>query len=106
MCICRYSRSGKIAEYIGEQKGYASAFMLPEYSGKKPLLRWEVLTQNEKTNSSEEAARIIVSTQQGSTSMLQRQLKLGYNRAGRIMDQLEAAGIVGMGSMVQKQEKS
>ncbi|HAI80712.1 MAG TPA: hypothetical protein DCL65_06740, partial [Chryseobacterium sp.] len=50
---------------------------------------------NEKDALFEDAARIIVSTQQGSTSMLQRQLKLGYNRAGRIMDQLEASGIVG-----------
>jgi S-DNA-T family DNA segregation ATPase FtsK/SpoIIIE len=50
---------------------------------------------NEKDALFEEAARIVVSTQQGSTSMLQRQLKLGYNRAGRIMDQLEASGIVG-----------
>ena len=50
---------------------------------------------NERDAMFEEAARIIVGTQQGSTSMLQRQLKLGYNRAGRIMDQLEAAGIVG-----------
>ena len=85
----------KIAEYIGEQKGYASAFMLPEYSGEETTSTVGSFDPNEKDQLFEEAARIIVSTQQGSTSMLQRQLKLGYNRAGRIMDQLEAAGIVG-----------
>lgn len=85
----------KIAEYIGEQKGYATAFMLPEYSGEEASSTVAAFDPNEKDQLFEEAARIIVSTQQGSTSMLQRQLKLGYNRAGRIMDQLEAAGIVG-----------
>lgn len=85
----------KIAEYIGEQKGYATAFMLPEYSGEEASSTVSAFDPNEKDQLFEEAARIIVSTQQGSTSMLQRQLKLGYNRAGRIMDQLEAAGIVG-----------
>ena len=85
----------KIAEYIGEQKGYSTAFMLPEYSGEETTSTVGSFDPNEKDQLFEEAARIIVSTQQGSTSMLQRQLKLGYNRAGRIMDQLEAAGIVG-----------
>lgn len=85
----------KIAEFIGEQKGYATAFMLPEYSSEDATSTVAAFDPNEKDQLFEEAARIIVSTQQGSTSMLQRQLKLGYNRAGRIMDQLEAAGIVG-----------
>lgn len=85
----------KIAEYIGEQKGYATAFMLPEYNGEENTSTVAAFDPNEKDQLFEEAARIIVSSQQGSTSMLQRQLKLGYNRAGRIMDQLEAAGIVG-----------
>ncbi|WP_162073650.1 FtsK/SpoIIIE family DNA translocase [Chryseobacterium fistulae] len=86
----------RIAEYIGEQKGYASAFMLPEYvSEDSSSSGVGAFDPNEKDALFEEAARIIVSTQQGSTSMLQRQLKLGYNRAGRIMDQLEAIGIVG-----------
>ena len=85
----------KIAEFIGEQKGYSTAFMLPEYSGEDATSTVAAFDPNEKDQLFEEAARIIVSTQQGSTSMLQRQLKLGYNRAGRIMDQLEAAGIVG-----------
>lgn len=85
----------RIAEYIGEQKGYASAFQLPEYSSEESTSTAGGFDPNEKDQLFEEAARIVVSTQQGSTSMLQRQLKLGYNRAGRIMDQLEAAGIVG-----------
>ncbi|MGZ5196729.1 MAG: DNA translocase FtsK 4TM domain-containing protein [Kaistella sp.] len=85
----------KIAEFIGEQKGYASAFMLPEYSSEETTSTVGAFDPNEKDALFEDAARIIVSTQQGSTSMLQRQLKLGYNRAGRIMDQLEASGIVG-----------
>ncbi|WP_447950893.1 DNA translocase FtsK 4TM domain-containing protein [Chryseobacterium koreense] len=85
----------KIAEFIGEQKGYAAAFMLPEYSSEETASSAGTFDPNEKDALFEDAARIIVSTQQGSTSMLQRQLKLGYNRAGRIMDQLEASGIVG-----------
>ncbi|ASK29088.1 cell division protein FtsK [Chryseobacterium sp. T16E-39] len=85
----------RVAEFIGEQKGYASAFLLPEYTSEDSTSTVGSFDPNEKDALFEEAARIIVSTQQGSTSMLQRQLKLGYNRAGRIMDQLEASGIVG-----------
>jgi len=85
----------RLAEFIGEQKGYASAFMLPEYVSEETTSTIGAFDPNEKDALFEDAARIIVSTQQGSTSMLQRQLKLGYNRAGRIMDQLEASGIVG-----------
>lgn len=85
----------RLAEFIGEQKGYASALMLPEYVSEDSTSTVGTFDPNEKDALFEEAARIIVSTQQGSTSMLQRQLKLGYNRAGRIMDQLEASGIVG-----------
>ncbi|MDF2931877.1 MAG: translocase FtsK [Chryseobacterium sp.] len=85
----------RLAEFIGEQKGYASAFMLPEYVNEEATSSVGAFDPNEKDQLFDEAARIIVSTQQGSTSMLQRQLKLGYNRAGRIMDQLEASGIVG-----------
>ncbi|MGX9985638.1 DNA translocase FtsK 4TM domain-containing protein [Soonwooa purpurea] len=85
----------KIAEFIGEQKGYADAYLLPEYSGEETSSNVGSFDPNEKDQLFEDAARIIVSTQQGSTSMLQRQLKLGYNRAGRIMDQLEASGVVG-----------
>ena len=85
----------RIAEFIGEQKGYSDAYLLPEYSGEDGSSTVGSFDPNEKDALFEEAARIVVSTQQGSTSMLQRQLKLGYNRAGRIMDQLEATGIVG-----------
>ena len=85
----------KIVEYIGEQKGYSSALILPEAPTEEPSSTVTGFDPNEKDALFEEAARIVVSTQQGSTSMLQRQLKLGYNRAGRIMDQLEASGIVG-----------
>ena len=85
----------RLAEFIGEQKGYASAFMLPEYVNEEATSSVGAFDPNEKDQLFDDAARIIVSTQQGSTSMLQRQLKLGYNRAGRIMDQLEASGIVG-----------
>ena len=85
----------KIADFIGEQKGYASAYMLPEYSVDETTSTVGAFDPNEKDVLFEDAARILVSTQQGSTSMLQRQLKLGYNRAGRIMDQLEASGVVG-----------
>jgi S-DNA-T family DNA segregation ATPase FtsK/SpoIIIE len=85
----------RLAEFIGEQKGYASALLLPEYVSEESTSTVGTFDPNEKDALFEEAARIIVSTQQGSTSMLQRQLKLGYNRAGRIMDQLEASGIVG-----------
>lgn len=85
----------RLAEFIGEQKGYTSAFILPEYVSEDSTSTVGAFDPNEKDALFEDAARIIVSTQQGSTSMLQRQLKLGYNRAGRIMDQLEASGIVG-----------
>lgn len=85
----------KIVDYIGEQKGYSSAFILPEVPSEEGSSSAGSFDPNEKDSLFEEAARIVVGTQQGSTSMLQRQLKLGYNRAGRIMDQLEASGIVG-----------
>ena len=85
----------KIVDFIGSQKGYASAFELPEFEASESSSSAGSFDPNEKDVLFEDAARIVVSTQQGSTSMLQRQLKLGYNRAGRIMDQLEATGIVG-----------
>lgn len=85
----------RLADFIGEQKGYASAFLLPEYTSEETTSTVGAFDPNEKDALFEDAARIVVSTQQGSTSMLQRQLKLGYNRAGRIMDQLEASGVVG-----------
>lgn len=85
----------RIAEFVGEQKGYPDAYLLPEYTSDEGSSTVGAFDPNEKDQLFEDAARIVISTQQGSTSMLQRQLKLGYNRAGRIMDQLEAAGVVG-----------
>jgi len=84
----------RVTDFIGNQKGYASAFMLPEYSGDSAEESLEVdLTKRDDLF--EEAARVIVGNQQGSTSLIQRKFSIGYNRAGRIIDQLEAAGIVG-----------
>ncbi|MES2837950.1 MAG: DNA translocase FtsK [Bacteroidota bacterium] len=86
----------RVAEFIGSQRGYPNAFMLPEV----PDTEGEGGTKDDFDPSQrdaffEEAARLIVQHQQGSTSLIQRRLKLGYNRAGRIIDQLEAYGIVG-----------
>lgn len=83
-----------ICKFIGQQRGYPEAFRLPEYVDEKEE-GGATLDMGERDSYFEEAARIIVQTQQGSTSLLQRRLKLGYNRAGRVMDQLEQAGIVG-----------
>jgi S-DNA-T family DNA segregation ATPase FtsK/SpoIIIE len=83
----------KIVDFIGEQNGYPEAFMLPEYVDDKEMEKRDF--GGERDPLFEEAAQVIVATQQGSTSLLQRRMKLGYNRAGRLMDQLEAAGIVG-----------
>jgi S-DNA-T family DNA segregation ATPase FtsK/SpoIIIE len=85
----------KITDFIGTQRAYASAFMLPEYVGEDGDLGKEDIDLSERDKMFDEAARIIVQHQQGSASLLQRKLKLGYNRAGRIVDQLEAAGIIG-----------
>ncbi len=84
----------KITEFIGSQRAYPDAFMLPEYADEESA-DIEDFDPAERDELFEDAARVIVATQQGSTSLLQRKLKLGYNRAGRIIDQLEAAGIVG-----------
>lgn len=83
----------KICEFIGAQKGYESAYLLPEYEGDEGGAADVDLSDRDALF--EEAARLIVMHQQGSTSLIQRKLKLGYNRAGRLIDQLEAAGIVG-----------
>jgi S-DNA-T family DNA segregation ATPase FtsK/SpoIIIE len=84
----------KICEFIGSQRGYDSAYMLPEYEGEDEGGVSDI-DLSERDALFEEAANMIVMHQQGSTSLLQRKLKLGYNRAGRLIDQLEAAGIVG-----------
>lgn len=86
----------EIAKFIGEQRGYPTAFYLPEYvptegEGVDPT----AVDMSKRDPLFEEAARMIVATQQGSTSMIQRKFSIGYNRAGRIADQLEVAGIVG-----------
>jgi S-DNA-T family DNA segregation ATPase FtsK/SpoIIIE len=84
----------KITDYIGSQRAYADAYLLPEYEADESssMLSDSV---DERDPLFKEAAEIVVGAQQGSTSLIQRKMKIGYNRAGRIIDQLEAAGIVG-----------
>jgi S-DNA-T family DNA segregation ATPase FtsK/SpoIIIE len=84
----------KITEFIGSQKAYPDAHLLPEYDGEESGTSLDI-DVSERDKLFREAAETIVVAQQGSASLLQRKLKLGYNRAGRIIDQLEAAGIVG-----------
>ena len=84
----------KITEFIGSQKAYATAYLLPEFVGEESGINLDI-DISERDSLFREAAEIIVNAQQGSASLLQRKLKLGYNRAGRLIDQLEAAGIVG-----------
>ena len=85
----------KITEFIGSQRAYPSAFLLPEYVGEDGEGLKEEVDLSERDKMFEEAAKLVVQFQQGSASFLQRKLKLGYNRAGRIVDQLEAAEIIG-----------
>ncbi|MDR0429566.1 MAG: DNA translocase FtsK [Tannerellaceae bacterium] len=85
----------KISEYIGEQAGYPTAFVLPEYLGESDGNSPGAVDLSDRDPLFDEAARLIVIQQQGSTSLIQRKFSIGYNRAGRLMDQLEAAGIVG-----------
>lgn len=85
----------RISEFIGNQRGYPEAYQLPEYideAAENAKMDFDV---SDRDSMFEEAAKLIVMHQQGSTSLIQRKLKLGYNRAGRIIDQLEAAGVVG-----------
>ena len=84
----------KLSEYIGSQTGYQSAYILPEFS-KDESNESSNLSIEDRDSMFDEAARVIVTNQQGSASLLQRKLKLGYNRAGRLIDQMEDAGIVG-----------
>ena len=84
----------KITDFIGSQRAYPEAYLLPEYVGEEGNVN---LDNNiaDRDKLFKDAAEVIVTAQQGSASLLQRKLKLGYNRAGRLIDQLEAAGIVG-----------
>ena len=84
----------RICEFIGDQRGYPQAFLLPEYVDEKEM-EGKDFDANDRDPLFEDAAKLIVQNQIGSTSLIQRRMKLGYNRAGRLMDQLEAAGIVG-----------
>ena len=84
----------KLSEYIGSQTGYESAYILPEFS-KDDSGESSNISIEDRDSMFDEAARVIVTNQQGSASLLQRKLKLGYNRAGRLIDQMEDAGIVG-----------
>lgn len=84
----------RITDFIGAQRAYPEAYQLPEYVGESSSSILEDSIED-RDKLFKEAAEVIVTAQQGSASLLQRKLKLGYNRAGRIIDQLEAAGIVG-----------
>ncbi|HVZ56201.1 MAG TPA: DNA translocase FtsK 4TM domain-containing protein [Chitinophagaceae bacterium] len=83
-----------VVEFVGNQRGYPQAFLLPEYVDEKDL-EGKDFDLADRDPLFEDAARLVVQNQLGSTSLLQRRMKLGYNRAGRLMDQLESAGIVG-----------
>jgi S-DNA-T family DNA segregation ATPase FtsK/SpoIIIE len=85
----------RICDFIGNQQGYDDAYLLPEFVGDESGNEKADFDPSNRDPLFEEAARIIVQHQQGSTSLLQRRLKLGYNRAGRLIDQLESAGVVG-----------
>jgi S-DNA-T family DNA segregation ATPase FtsK/SpoIIIE len=84
----------KICDFIGAQKAYPNAYLLPEYVGEESGINLDI-DISERDSLFREAAEVVVTAQQGSASLIQRKLKLGYNRAGRLIDQLEAAGIVG-----------
>lgn len=85
----------RVVEFIAGQQGFDEAFLLPEYVDEKEMKERSEMSGGERDDLFSEAAKIVVQHQQGSTSLIQRRLKLGYNRAGRLMDQLEDAGIVG-----------
>lgn len=85
----------KVIDFIANQRGYPEPYLLPEFHGDEEVPGAEGLKYSEVDEMFEDAARLVVQNQHGSTSMIQRRLKLGYNRAGRIMDQMEAMGIVG-----------
>jgi S-DNA-T family DNA segregation ATPase FtsK/SpoIIIE len=85
-----------VINHVADQKGYPSPYYLPEFVGDdEPIQGGDGMTYAELDDMFEDAARLVVQNQHGSTSMIQRRLKLGYNRAGRIMDQLQSIGVVG-----------
>jgi S-DNA-T family DNA segregation ATPase FtsK/SpoIIIE len=85
----------RIVDFIGEQRAFPTAYVLPEVKEEGGVLSGDGLDSGDWDPMFEDAARVVVLNQVGSTSMIQRKLKIGYNRAGRLMDQLEDAGIVG-----------
>jgi len=85
----------EVINYIGDQRGYVEPYLLPEYNTDEELAGSGALSYADLDDMFEDASRLIIQQQHGSTSMIQRRLKLGYNRAGRIMDQMEQLGIVG-----------
>ncbi|MFT4972619.1 MAG: S-DNA-T family DNA segregation ATPase FtsK/SpoIIIE, partial [Saprospiraceae bacterium] len=85
----------RVLEFISSQRGYAEPFHLPEFHGDEESHKPGAFNIKDLDENWMDAARLVVQNQHGSTSMIQRRLKLGYNRAGRIMDQLEGLGIVG-----------
>ena len=85
----------EVCEFIGSQQAYPNAYSLPEYTGEETSSNGGNYSAEERDVLFEDAARIVVIHQQGSASLLQRKLKLGYNRAGRLVDQLEDAGLLG-----------
>lgn len=86
----------QVIKFISDQRGYPEPFYLPEYHGDdEEMGEMGSFDPNDMDDMLVEAARLVMTSQHGSTSMIQRRLKLGYNRAGRIMDQLEAIGVVG-----------
>jgi S-DNA-T family DNA segregation ATPase FtsK/SpoIIIE len=85
----------RVVDFIAKQRGYPEPYYLPEYHGDDEEMNKKEVALEDLDDMLTDAARLVVQSQHGSTSMIQRRLKLGYNRAGRIMDQLEALGIVG-----------
>ncbi len=95
----------RVIDFIANQQGYPEPYYLPEFHGEDDDAKEPgAFDPNDVDAMLEDAARLIVTSQHGSTSMIQRRLKLGYNRAGRIMDQLEAIGVVGPASVSKPRE--
>ena len=95
MCLYRSPEGAEITKFIARQQGYPTAFYLPEYVDENAGGDLGDVDMGRLDPLFEDAARLVVIHQQGSTSLIQRKFAIGYNRAGRIMDQLEKAGIVG-----------